>query len=88
VPVNGVMVGLPAGTFGNSMRDPSTIAQPHCACLQTLGVQNVYPLGSLVGAVAAVLVAAIFRGASTAQEAQAAMGTPLEQKEAIIPTST
>jgi Helix-turn-helix domain len=45
-------------------------------------------LGSLVGAVAAVLVAAIFRGASTAQEAQAAMGTPLEQKEAIIPTST
>jgi hypothetical protein len=35
-------------------------------------------LGSLVGSVAAVLVATVLRGFSTAQEAQAAMGTPLE----------
>jgi aquaporin Z/aquaporin NIP len=40
-------------------------------------------MGSLFGAVAAVLVANIFRGEATAQEAQAAMGTPLGPEGAI-----
>ncbi len=44
----------------------------------------VYPLGSLVGSIVAVLVATVLRGAATAQEAQAAMGTPLEPEETIM----
>jgi glycerol uptake facilitator-like aquaporin len=38
----------------------------------------VYPLGSFFGVVAAVAVARLLRGPAKAQEAQAAMGTPLD----------
>ena len=38
----------------------------------------VYPLGSLFGVIVAVAVARVLRGPAKAQEAQAAMGTPLD----------
>ena len=38
----------------------------------------VYVIGPLAGAMIAVVVASILRGPAKAQEAQAAMGTPLE----------
>jgi aquaporin Z len=38
----------------------------------------VYPLGSFIGVIVAVAVARVLRGPAKAQEARAAMGTPLD----------
>jgi glycerol uptake facilitator-like aquaporin len=78
--------GTMGGPYDGAAFNPARAFGPDLA-RGDLSTYWVYPLGSLVGAVAAVLIAAIFRGASTAQEAQAAMGTPLEEEETIIATS-
>jgi aquaporin Z len=40
----------------------------------------VYVLGPLAGAILAVVIARILRGPASAQEARAAMGTPLDMQ--------
>jgi glycerol uptake facilitator-like aquaporin len=69
--------GTMGGPFDGAAFNPARAFGPDLA-RGDLSTYWVYPLGSLVGSVAAVLVATVLRGFSTAQEAQAAMGTPLE----------
>jgi aquaporin Z len=69
--------GTMGGPFDGAAFNPARAFGPDVA-RGDLTTYWVYPLGSLVGSVAAVLVATILRGPAGAQEAQAAMGTPLE----------
>jgi glycerol uptake facilitator-like aquaporin len=74
--------GTMGGPYDGAAFNPARAFGPDVA-LGNLSTYWVYPLGSLVGSAAAVLVATVFRGAATAQEAEAAMGTPLEPGKAI-----
>jgi len=74
--------GTMGGPYDGAAFNPARAFGPDLA-RGDLSTYWVYPLGSLVGAIVAVLVAVIFRGAATAQEAEAAMGTPLEPEEAF-----
>lgn len=78
-------LGTMGGPYDGAAFNPARAFGPDLA-LSNLSTYWVYPLGSLVGAIAAVLVATVFRGAATAQEAQAAIGTPLELDEKIKAT--
>jgi glycerol uptake facilitator-like aquaporin len=75
-------LGTMGGPYDGAAFNPARAFGPDVA-LGDLSTYWVYPLGSLVGSAAAVLVATVFRGAATAQEAQAAMGTPLDPEGAI-----
>lgn len=74
--------GTMGGPYNGAAFNPARAFGPDVA-LGDLSTYWVYPLGSLVGSAAAVLVAGIFRGAATAQEAQAALGTPLDRDGTI-----
>ena len=75
-------VGTMGGPYDGAAFNPARAFGPDLA-LGNLSTYWVYPLGSLVGAIAAVVVATVLRGAATAQESQAAMGTPLETEQTI-----
>jgi glycerol uptake facilitator-like aquaporin len=74
--------GTMGGPYDGAAFNPARAFGPDLA-LGNLSTYWVYPLGSLIGSVAAVLIAAVFRGAARAQEAQAAMGTPLDVEGTI-----
>jgi aquaporin Z len=69
--------GTMGGPYDGAAFNPARAFGPDIA-LGNLSTYWVYPVGSLIGAVAVVVVATVFRGAATAQEAKAAEGTPLD----------
>jgi glycerol uptake facilitator-like aquaporin len=71
--------GTMGGPYDGAAFNPARAFGPDVA-RGDLSTYWVYPLGSLVGSIVAVLVARILRGPAKAQEAQAAMGTPLDTK--------
>jgi glycerol uptake facilitator-like aquaporin len=74
--------GTMGGPYDGAAFNPARAFGPDLA-RGDLSTYWVYPLGSLIGAIVAVLAANVFRGEATAQEAEAAMGTPLDPEEAI-----
>lgn len=69
--------GTMGGPYDGAAFNPARAFGPDVA-RGDLSTYWVYPLGALVGSVVAVLVARILRGPAKAEEAQAAMGTPLD----------
>lgn len=69
-------VGTMGGPYDGAAFNPARAFGPDVA-RGDLSTYWVYPLGSLIGAYVALLIDTVFRGASTSQEAQAAIGTPL-----------
>ena len=65
------------GPFQGAAMNPARAFGPDVA-RGDLSTWWVYVVGPLAGAMIAVVVASILRGPAKAQEAQAAMGTPLE----------
>ncbi|HTW84448.1 MAG TPA: MIP/aquaporin family protein [Candidatus Sulfotelmatobacter sp.] len=74
-------VGTMGGPYDGAAFNPARAFSPDLA-IGDLSTYWVYPLGALIGACVAVLAAHVLRGAPTIQEAQAAMGTPLDLSEA------
>ena len=70
--------GTMGGPFDGSSMNPARSFGPDLA-VGNLSTWWVYLLGPVVGAVIAVGVAYVLRGLAKAQEAMAAMGTPLDQ---------
>ncbi len=70
--------GTMGGPFDGASMNPARSLGPDLA-LWNLSTWWVYLLGPVAGAVLAVVVAYILRGPAKAQEAMAAMGTPLDQ---------
>src|SRR5262245_51276987 len=68
--------GTMGGPFEGASMNPARSFGPDLA-VGNLSTWWVYLLGPLVGAIIAVMVARILRGPALAQEARAAMGTPL-----------
>ena len=71
--------GTMGGPFDGASMNPARSLGPDLA-VGNLSTWWVYLLGPLVGAVIAVGVAYVLRGPAIAQEAMAAMGTPLDQR--------
>jgi glycerol uptake facilitator-like aquaporin len=71
--------GTMGGPYDGAAFNPARAFGPDLA-LGNLATYWVYPLGSLIGAVVAVKVAQVLRGPALAQEARAAMGTPLRYR--------
>jgi len=71
--------GTMGGPFDGASMNPARSLGPDLA-VGNLSTWWVYLLGPLVGAVIAVGVAYVLRGPAKAQEAMAAMGTPLDQR--------
>jgi glycerol uptake facilitator-like aquaporin len=69
--------GTMGGPFDGAAFNPARAFGPDLA-RGDFSTYWVYPLGSLIGVLAAVAVAKFLRGPAKAQEAQAAMGTPLD----------
>jgi glycerol uptake facilitator-like aquaporin len=70
--------GTMGGPFDGASMNPARSFGPDLA-VGSLSTLWVYLLGPVVGAVVAVGVAQILRGSPTAQEAEAAMGTPIDR---------
>ncbi len=70
--------GTMGGPFDGASMNPARSLGPDLA-VWNLSTWWVYLLGPVAGAVLAVVVAYILRGPAKAQEAMAAMGTPLDQ---------
>jgi len=70
-------IGTMGGPFDGAAFNPARAFGPDVA-RRDFTEYWVYPLGSLLGAIGAVGVARFLRGPAKAQEAQAAMGTPLD----------
>lgn len=71
-------MGTMGGPFEGAAFNPARAFGPDVA-RGDLSTYWVYPLGSLIGVIVAVAVARFLRGPAKADEAQAAMGTPLDQ---------
>lgn len=69
-------IGTMGGPYDGAAFNPARAFGPDLARTNFSGYW-VYPLGSFLGVIAAVAVARLLRGPAKAQEAQAAMGTPL-----------
>lgn len=74
--------GTMGGPYDGAAFNPARAFGPDVA-RGDLSTYWVYPLGSLVGAVVAVLIATVLRGAATGQEAEAAIGTPLDEGRTV-----
>lgn len=70
-------IGTMGGPFDGAAFNPARAFGPDVA-RGDLSTYWVYPLGSIGGVIAAVGMARLLRGPAKAQEAQAAMGTPLD----------
>ncbi|MCU1311725.1 MAG: major intrinsic protein [Candidatus Angelobacter sp.] len=70
--------GTMGGPFDGAAFNPARAFGPDVA-RGDLSTYWVYPLGSLIGVIVAVAVARLLRGSARAQEARAAMGTPLDR---------
>src|SRR5262249_8369765 len=70
--------GTMGGPFDGASMNPARSFGPDLA-IGELSTWWIYLVGPVVGAVAAVGVARVLRGPAKAQEALAAMGTPLSQ---------
>ena len=75
-------LGTLAGPFDGGSMNPARSLGPDVA-IGELSTYWIYLLGPAVGSVAAVAVARVLRGPATAQEARAAMGTPLARRSEI-----
>lgn len=71
-------MGTMGGPYDGAAFNPARAFGPDVA-RGNLSTYWVYPLGSFLGVIAAVAVARLLRGPAKAQEAQAAMGTPLDR---------
>lgn len=69
-------IGTMGGPYEGAAFNPARAFGPNLA-RGDLSTYWIYPLGSLIGVVVAVAAARVLRGPAKAQEAQAAMGTPL-----------
>ncbi len=72
--------GTMGGPFDGAAFNPARAFGPDFA-LGNFSGYWIYPAGSIIGAVLAVLVARFLRGPAKAAESQAAMGTPLDKSE-------
>ena len=72
-------IGTMGGPYEGAAFNPARALGPDVA-RGDLSTYWVYPLGSLVGVLIALGVARVLRGPAKAQEAQAAMGTPLNSE--------
>jgi glycerol uptake facilitator-like aquaporin len=70
--------GTMGGPYEGAAFNPARAFGPDLA-RGDLSTYWVYPLGSLIGVLIAVAAASFLRGPAKAQEAEAAMGTPLDQ---------
>lgn len=70
--------GTMGGPYDGAAFNPARAFGPSLA-LGDLSTYWVYPLGSLIGLLVAVVTAGFLRGPAKAQEAQAAMGAPLDR---------
>ena len=70
--------GTMGGPFDGAAFNPARAFGPDFA-LGNFSGYWIYPAGSIIGAVLAVLVARFLRGPAKAAESQAAMGTPLDK---------
>jgi glycerol uptake facilitator-like aquaporin len=70
--------GTMGGPFDGAAFNPARAFGPDLA-RGNLSTYWVYPLGSLIGVIVAVAIARILRGSAKAEEARAAMGTPLDR---------
>ncbi|MBB3810618.1 MIP/aquaporin family protein [Pseudochelatococcus contaminans] len=70
--------GTMGGPYDGAAFNPARAFGPNLA-RGDLSTYWVYPLGSAIGVVVAVLVARFLRGPAKAEEAQAAMGSPLDK---------
>ena len=75
-----IAAGTMGGPFDGAAFNPARAFGPGFA-LGNLSNYWIYPAGSFLGAVLAVLVARFLRGPAKAGEAHAAMGTPLDKSE-------
>jgi glycerol uptake facilitator-like aquaporin len=71
-------IGTMGGPYDGAAFNPARAFGPDLA-RGDFSMYWVYPLGSFLGVIAAVAVARLLRGPARAQEAQAAMGTPLRE---------
>jgi glycerol uptake facilitator-like aquaporin len=71
-------MGTTGGPYDGAAFNPARAFGPDFAC-GDLSTYWVYPLGSLIGVLVAVAVERFLRGPAKAQEAEAAMGTPLDE---------
>jgi glycerol uptake facilitator-like aquaporin len=72
-----IAAGTMGGPFDGAAFNPARAFGPDFALGNFTGYW-VYPAGSLIGVILAVIVARFLRGPAKAQESQAAMGTPIE----------
>jgi aquaporin Z len=70
-------MGTTCGPYDGAAFNPARAFGPDVV-RGNLSTYWVYPLGSFIGVMVAVAVARVLRGPAKAQEAQAAMGTPLD----------
>jgi glycerol uptake facilitator-like aquaporin len=70
--------GTMGGPFDGAAFNPARAFGPDFALGNFTGYW-IYPAGSLIGVIAAVITARFLRGPAKAQESQAAMGTPLNR---------
>ena len=71
-------LGTMGGPYDGAAFNPARAFGPDFA-RGDLSTYWIYPLGSFLGVIVAVVTARFLRGPAKAQEAAAAMGTPLDQ---------
>jgi glycerol uptake facilitator-like aquaporin len=71
-------MGTMGGPYDGAAFNPARAFGPDFA-RGDLSTYWVYPAGAVVGVIVAVLTARFLRGPARAQEARAAMGTPLDE---------
>lgn len=72
-----IAAGTMGGPFDGAAFNPARAFGPDFALGNFTGYW-IYPVGSIIGVILAVIVARFLRGPAKAQESQAAMGTPID----------